>query len=513
VKTKQESSNNTSSPQTLFGKSRVFLYGSLIVLFGLGIYFRLLNITNPPLEENAWRQLASASYARGLYYQMLPNADPQIRQQAINIAAETVHGEPTITEALVAVSYLVAGGEYLWMARLWTTLFWVIGGIALFALVRRMTSADGALVSLGYYLLLPFGNAITRQLLPEPLMVMWILLALYALSRWLDNQTWKWAILTGVLAGLALLTKVFAVFPLAPAILLASLATFGFRQAIKKIQFWVIAALAGIIPGIYYFFLAPQSGGSYLSTWVLPYLSRLKDIWFYVGWLHQLNGAFNLAILLIAVVSCLLLEKRWRFLCLGLWIGYGLLGAAVPELIFSHMYYNLPLVAIIAISLGAVAALVLGKLSEQGRVWKILFLGIALVGIGYTVYMSRKDVMAVDYRAEPQKWEHLAGVMQGANCGITEDYSARLNYYGWRAIRPYPYSFDFEMGRMAGHEFDVNADNLDYFLSKVANCEYFVVTMFSELEAQPYLKTILYERYPIYAQEDWFVIFDLTQTK
>ncbi len=509
----QDYSTDNSSRQTLFGRSHVFFYACLILLFALGIYFRLLNISNPPLDDNAWRQLGSATYARGLYYQMLPHADPEIRQRAIGIAAATVHLEPTITEALVAVSYLVTGGEHLWIFRLWTTLFWVIGGIALFALVRKMTSADGALVAVGYYLLLPFGNAITREFLPEPLMVMWIVLALFAFSHWIEDQTWKWTILTGVFTGLALLTKIFAIFPLAPAIILASIAAFGFRKIVTKLKFWTIAALAGMIPAVYYFFLAPQSGSNYVGTWVLPFMGILKDIWFYIGWLHHLNGNFNLAILLIALVSSFLLEKRWRFLCFGLWIGYGLLGATVPELIYSHMYYNLPLVAIIAISLGPVSALVLGKLSERGGLYKILLLGVALVAVGYTVYMSRKDVTAVDYRGEPQKWEQLAGVMNGKNCGITEDYGNRLGYYGWRTIQPYPYSFDYDMSRLAGYDFDVNADNLEYFKNKVNDCEYFVVTMFSELEAQPYLKKILFERYPIYAQDDWYIIFDLTQPK
>ena len=201
-------------------------------------------------------------------------------------------------------------------------------------------------------------------------------------------------------------------------------------------------------------------------------------------------------------------------MCLGLWIGYGLLGAAVPELIYSHMYYNLPVVAIIAISLGPVSALVLGKISEQGRLWRVLFIGVALVGVGYSVFMSRKEVVAADYRAEPQKWQDMAArIPHALTVGIIEEYGMLLNYYGWRSIRAYPYSFDQDMGRMAGHEFDVNADNLEYFNAHVGNSAYFVITMLNELDAQPYLKKILYEHYTIYDQGDWYIIFDLTNPK
>jgi len=72
----------------------------------------------------------------------------------------------------------------------------MIGGQPFFALVRRMTSSDGAVVALAYYLLLPFGNTTTRGF-SRAVMVMWILLALYSLYHWVENQTWKWTIIMG----------------------------------------------------------------------------------------------------------------------------------------------------------------------------------------------------------------------------------------------------------------------------------------------------------------------------
>ena len=69
------------------------------------------------------------------------------------------------------------------------------------------------------------------------------------------------------------------------------------------------------------------------------------------------------------------------------------------------------------------------------------------------------------------------------------------------------------MSRLAGHEVDINAHGLDYFKSKVGNSKYFVITMLSELDAQPNLKKVLYDNYKIYAQSDWYIIFDLTSNK
>jgi hypothetical protein len=69
------------------------------------------------------------------------------------------------------------------------------------------------------------------------------------------------------------------------------------------------------------------------------------------------------------------------------------------------------------------------------------------------------------------------------------------------------------MGAIAGHAFDENASNLDYFNSLVRGYQYFLVTAFDQLDAQPYLKKILYNDYPIYKQGSGYVIFDLAHPK
>ena len=87
-----------------------------------------------------------------MYYQMLPNADPDALRIAVGIADTTGQYEPSIVEKIVAITYLLLGGEVLWVSRIYTSLFWLIGGVALYDLARRMTSFGGALVALAYYL-------------------------------------------------------------------------------------------------------------------------------------------------------------------------------------------------------------------------------------------------------------------------------------------------------------------------------------------------------------------------
>jgi hypothetical protein len=209
------------------------------------------------------------------------------------------------------------------------------------------------------------------------------------------------------------------------------------------------------------------------------------------------------------------MEKRWRAMVLGLWIGYGLLGASVPELILSHLYYNIPLIAVTALGLAQAGALLLNKLTLQGAIWRTLSIGVFLVAILYSVFLARKDITANNYRSEPALWMQLAQKLPDTGViGMTQDYNSRLAYYGWKPnVKQYPRSYDQDMVRLAGHAFDVNAENMAYFKKYAGNSRYFVITELDQLDAQPYLKKIFYNDFTIYDQGSWYIIFDLTHPK
>ena len=58
-----------------------------------------------------------------------------------------------------------------------------------------------------------------------------------------------------------------------------------------------------------------------------------------------------------------------------------------------------------------------------------------------------------------------------------------------------------------GGEFDFEAE----FEDRTWGASYFLITDFAEFELQPMLKKQLYENYPIYADGDGYLIFDLTK--
>ena len=200
------SPNILSTPSSSSKRRSTLPWLIAVSLLALGLGLRLYDLTDQPIDFHATRQLRGALIARGMYYQMLPEADESTRSQAIAFGTSTGQYEPSILEYVVARTYLLLGQETLWVSRVFTSLFWIICGAALFSLAWRAASPGAALAVLAYYLILPFAVQASRSFQPDPVMVMWIVLSIFALYRWSEHKGmgsagWKWAILAGIFGG------------------------------------------------------------------------------------------------------------------------------------------------------------------------------------------------------------------------------------------------------------------------------------------------------------------------
>ena len=166
-----------------FFAPRWFLIATLVVLFGLGLAIRLYDLTNLPLDFHPTRQLLSALKARGMYYQTAPNVPDWQRQMALQQWRTRAEVEPEVVEHLVAFTYQFTG-EQLWVARIYSSLFWTIGGIFLFFLIRDLISTDGAVIATAYYLFFPDAIIAIRAFHPDPLLVLLIIAFWWAFHFW-----------------------------------------------------------------------------------------------------------------------------------------------------------------------------------------------------------------------------------------------------------------------------------------------------------------------------------------
>lgn len=484
---------------------------TLIVMFLLGLGVRLYDLTDPPLDFHPTRQLRSLLLARGLYYKWDPNPELPDWQVAQAISqwdnAEII--EPPIFEILTAITYRLIGSEVFWAARIWASVFWLIGGLALYFLARDMTSVDGAIIALGFYLFLPFAVVASRSFQPDPLMVMWIIISWWTFYRWEQSPTWKRAILAGIAAGMALLTKNVAVFFLLPSYVAALLVGRGLKKTLRDPQAWVVAGLAALpmiiytLYGLWVLKLGQQFEGRFFPE-------LLKDPAHYIKWLNEVLKIMSFPTLLAALVGMFIFEKPvQRAFGIALWVGYGIYGLLFPYHFLTHSYYHLPLIPVVALSLAAVSAPVFAwtaNLKLNAGLTGLL-LGVLAFGLAYQLWNTRIE-MFEDYRHEPAYWQAVGDVVGHKTkvVALSQDYSNRIAYYGWVDALNWPGVGHFNYRELRGGkpvEFD------EWFAEYSAGMDYFLVTRIKELDRQPELKDALYNGYTIYAEGDGYIVFDL----
>jgi 4-amino-4-deoxy-L-arabinose transferase-like glycosyltransferase len=486
--------------------NRILKIAAVVLLLALGLGLRLYDLTDQPLDFHPTRQLRGALIARSMYYQMLPNADPEARRIAVGIANTTGQYEPSIVEKIVAYTYLLIGQEVLWVSRIYTSLFWLIGGVALFDLARRMTSFGGALVALAYYLVLPFGVQASRSFQPDPGMVMWIILSVYALYRWGEKPSWKWALLAGALGGMAVLTKVVAGYIVGGAAVAVVLTTLGVRRFWRSPQVWSMALLT-LAPSAIYYLGRGGRASEYISGWTLSLSHLLVEPSFYARWLNLVQDLMGLGILLLALVGVVISKTRSRYLLLGLWVGYALYGFFLPYQMYTHNYYHLQLVPIIALCLAPVGQMIIERIAKQPKAWQALTAAVAMAVLFFAAGLSITAMKQKNYRGEPAHWQEIAALLptDGKIIGLTQDYGYPLAYYGWRRVLLWPIRGERNLSDLRG----ISKEFTDFFAKRTEGKSYFLITAFSQLEDQPDLKQYLEQAYPLAAQGDGYLIYDL----
>ncbi|HZU87534.1 MAG TPA: glycosyltransferase family 39 protein [Anaerolineaceae bacterium] len=478
---------------------------SLVMLIGLGI--RLFDLFEPPLDFHPVRQLRSAVIARNFYYQMSPNISEEMRQTALRSVPNEVL-EPPIFEAIVSGTYLLAGGEYLWLARAWAILFWMIGGLALFLILRRYFSFPVSLLSLAFYLFLPFAIQASRAFQPDPFMVMWILLSILALIRWTEKPTWLRAVVAGLIGGATILVKVTAGLFLAGTYAAIILFALGWKPTLRNLQVYAIAALTLLPTIIYYLLLNSGNSAGYFSFWTVSMSGMLLTSKFYLQWLTMIDSLISLTMLIAALLGSLLAPPRFKPVLIGLWIGYIAYGLLWPFQYTTHNYYHLMLVPIIALGLAGLLETILQRLNDSKLRW--VALGIFVAMSAFSLWAARSEMLVSDYSNEPESWRRVgvAIPVETHFAALVNDYGVRLAYYGMRNADIYwPNSGDLQVQELRGVSI---ADYRAYFENNVVGVDLFLVAAFNELENQPDLKQIL-SGYQVFYEGNGFILYDLTK--
>ena len=492
-------------------RSTFWVLAVLLLLTGLAI--RLIDITDPTFQT---RQLHGAVLARGMYYRMDAAADPRLRELAISFWKSTTQYEMPLLERLSAYTYLLTGREQAWIGRLYSSIFWVLGGMGLIALSRRMFSGIASdrgldiasLACLGFYLLSPFAVESSRDFQSDPGMVMWTIFYLYALFVWIDRPSWTSALACGLLGGIAILVKVTSAFILLPAF--AALMIYGseWKRSLKSLQAWSILLLFAL-PTVIYMLTGKLQGDAvtYFENTTLAVSSLLTRPTFYISWISFLNRLISLPVLVLGFLGVALSPARTRLLFVFVWIGYVIYGAVFPHQIYTHDYYHLRLVPLVGLALIPVLSILLDKIDLHSWTNRLILLLAVMLAIAYPLWVSYSNFTKVDNRAQAARWQEIGAQLptDGKIVALAQEYGFPLMYYGWRKVALWPSLSEQELKALRGNPRKFERLTQEY----TQNFDYFLVTDLKEFELDSQLRQWLSENYPLIIDEPDFLLFDL----
>jgi len=485
---------------------------ALTLVFASALAVRVYRIGEPPLDFHPTRQFLTALQARCLYFERTPGVAGW--RLALAVQNAPTRYEFPLLQWLAASGYRLHGGEDLRIPRLFSVLAWLVGGVLVYRAARRLASSDGALVAAAFFLLCPFGVAASRAIQPDPLMVTLLVLTYLTLQRY-GERGGAWPLLAAAAsAGLATLVKPMALFQVVG----------GFLAVWYARRRQGDAAVAEIGP--FALVVAAVGGGYYVLEWFgasgvrdyaqqvfLPHLLFTGAFW--KGWLAQIWKVVGFAAPGAAVLGFLALPKGiGRALVAGLAGGYVLYVLCFNYTGFTHDYYHLQLIPLVALALAPLADRVTAKLREaplvasasSGVVLTVVFVS-AVLDLAVVSYYREREA---SFTAEAATYREVGALVgRGTrNVLLANYYALPLEYYGEIGGTYWPHSFDVRHERLMGLP-GVRAEERLAAIIAAGEARYFIATNLRELHAQVDLERFLEAHFSTRAATDRYIIYDL----
>ena len=494
--------------------SRLLRWSILGSLFLIGFAMRLYWLNTPPLDFHPTRQYHSALIARSYYYELQKDIPDWQRQVAARSAQREPSLEPPILETLAAFGYRIAGGEYLWIPRLLSILFWLIGGVFLYSIALKISSFEGSIVALAFYLLLPFGVQASTSFQPEPMMIMFLILAIYLILVYAESPSTQNLIMSAVFSSLAILVKPNNLFFVYGAYISITIYQQGGWRALfsrKSTVFFLISLLPALLFYGYGMFVAGYMRWK-LQTSFIPQLLLQFNFW--DGWLKRVRIVMGFTAFLGGALGVLLFRNGWqKFLLLGLWISYFVFVFAFTYHIHTHDYYHLPLILVVALSWCSGATLLFQQINSQskGKRWQFLLYTTILVAVilsaGTSIQAKRKSP---NYEGHIQTAIAIGGMVNhSTQTVVLDEFDGKsLMYYGDFSGIYWPHGYDIRDAKL-WNEPEMTAKERFDMLNIDNTLHYFVITDLSELTAQRELNDFLRNNFTVLEENESYLIFDL----
>jgi hypothetical protein len=488
------------------------------------------------------RQYFSAWGARLMYYSSLDSIPDwqrdvmEAHRDYLRVSGQGDRSEftvplPTI-ESIGCLLYWMAGGEHVWLPRVFSALAWIVGGVFLYLLAKRLMTMEAALFATGFYLFLPTAILGSRSFQDEPLMIAAMICSIYTISLHDQKPTLRRALIAAVVAGVAILIRPLCAFMILGAFMALSIKRHGLRCTITDPHSWLFGGMT-VLPTaalmIFDKFILPSGGMEIQGVLLGPqalyhlagyygwayYLLGVIGSWGYVAW--ALAGIITFAAAVIGTIMLSNRRARARALVIGLWCGYVAFCVVSSRWMSNHHYHHLLIIPLIALCIGPIAVRILSwvydSLVEIIRsrwvsrvvVGGILFVFVIFVLAVETTYMMRVAELGRERQVDAQTIGELVNHSTDVVV-LSQGRGLDATYEGWYSGRRWLTAAD---GAMGGH------DVVQVEATFVGMCQdwqptYFVISYLTELDDnQPALKEFLSAKYPMVAQTDTYLIFDL----
>ncbi|MFN2302927.1 MAG: ArnT family glycosyltransferase, partial [Anaerolineales bacterium] len=472
-----------------------------------GLTGRFYDFKDMPFDFNPNRQIYSMLIARGMYYENLQDVPADRRDLAVLQWKSEGQIEPPIMERLSAWGYRLVGTDDLRIPRFLSIFFWTVGAIGLLLLLRDLVGFKGAVIGLAYYLILPYAVYASRSFQPEPLMIASIIWSWWAMTRWIKRQTWKSAILAGLISGLAIYIKLPALFFVLPALIGVMLVKIKIKKLLHEPQILLIATLT-VLPALLYHlyglfiadFLQSQTNFRFFPE-------LLTDPFHYLKWKDYIDKTLGIEFFLMGLLGSLLIkEKAFRVMMLSVFVGYFFYGLFFSYHIISHDYYQLPVLPAIAVGLAAIGKTLIDNFNGRKGFALVILGSLMFFWMSINFWDARMTLKHANFQDEPDFYASLGSKLKDYSLvSITPDYGYRLAYWGWKQSMNWLSVGDFNLRELAGNEIDQE----QYFLQVIDHRDLFLVTDFNEFERQPAVKEILNVNFPIFEEGEGYLIYDL----
>lgn len=348
----------------------------LVLIFAVGFIVRLYRFNGPVADWFSWRQADTSAVSRNFVTGGFDLLHP--RFDDLSNVPSGIYDNPQgyrfvefpIYNVFQAGLFITAGHLTLeeW-GRLVTIFFSLLSALFLFLIVKRRDSFLSGTLAAFFFLFLPFNIYFSRTILPDPLMVTFILGSIYFFDLWVNKdlrlKIYDLRFLIALILTIsAFLIKPFAAFFMLPMVFLA-FEKFGF-SFLKKSQLWIFAIISLIPLGLWRVWMQQYPAGIPQSSWLFNSNNiRFKGAFFHWIFARRIGelilGFWGLPVLILGIIAK---RKKNSLFFLSFILSSLIYVSVVATGNVQHDYYQIPIVPSIAIFLGLGSAFLLNPPKE-----------------------------------------------------------------------------------------------------------------------------------------------------